>query len=249
MVAHRCWPLLAVLVVVACKPPPPVAPPRSPVVDNPKPPADVADALEQHFPLAAALDGRSGSADVLLNVKKNGLASPRKMLKESAPGFGRACARAMRATRWNPARQQNGQYLDYRVYYTCNFTFEASPDAPEVRSVEAEKEWKAPGLSLALAATKLTTQGELSPEQLGPQLGPRFADLLQCFEGAASGDYRLSLLVDSAGSVSRAELVYAASGQDKACDCVEERVMKWTLPASGPQPTLVDIALKMRGIR
>ena len=239
-------PLLFAAALCACKTPPPKAPPRSKVVQNPSPPADVANALERFFPLGAVMDEQSGSADVLLNVKKSGVVRPRKLLNESAPGFGRACARAMKATRWNPARQEDGRYLDYRVYYTCNFDYDHSPNTPEVRKVDAAKEWKSPEHGLVLKAHSMATRGDLGPEQLGPTVGPRLPELLTCFVGAASGDYRFSFLVDAGGGISRAELVYQSGGQDRVADCVEERSRKWRVPASGPRPTLVDVPLSVR---
>lgn len=89
-------------------------------VRPPQPPALDAE-LERQYPAARRDEGTSGSATIRVSILPDGRAVRTRVVSESAPGFGDACAATVRAARWQPARDERGTAVGMDITFTCRF--------------------------------------------------------------------------------------------------------------------------------
>ena len=78
-------------------------------------------ALEQNYPTEARRRGLGGSAMVRIRIDADGMVRSVNALNESSPGFGEACRRTLRGSRWSAPRDQEGRAVATEVRYTCRF--------------------------------------------------------------------------------------------------------------------------------
>jgi periplasmic protein TonB len=110
-------------VVVARQPKPEVGPGLVPISDlssRPAPPA-LDGALERNYPDEARRRGLGGNAMVRLRIEPDGIVRNVTPLNESFPGFGEACRRTLRGSRWSAPRDREGRAVATEVRYTCHF--------------------------------------------------------------------------------------------------------------------------------
>jgi periplasmic protein TonB len=88
------------------------SPPRPPSLDA---------ALATNYPAAARAAGINGRARVRVRVGADGRVVALRVVSESAPGFGHACAASLRTSRWEPALARNGRAITTDVIFTCAF--------------------------------------------------------------------------------------------------------------------------------
>jgi len=87
---------------------------------RPMPPA-LDGALERNYPNEARRRGVGGNATVRLRIDPDGIVRIVTPLDESAPGFGEACRRTVRGSRWSAPRDREGRSVATEVRYTCRF--------------------------------------------------------------------------------------------------------------------------------
>jgi protein TonB len=104
-------------------PPPDRGPPVVGVADLSRPPAppDLAEALERLYPPEARQKGTGGKAVVRARIMPDGSVRELSLLSESGAGFGEACKQSLRASRWTPPLDRDGQAVSTFVSYTCRF--------------------------------------------------------------------------------------------------------------------------------
>lgn len=87
---------------------------------RPSPPA-LQGALERNYPAEARRRGLGGTATVRVRIDPDGLVRSVSNLDESLSGFGEACRRALRGSRWSAPRDRGGNAVATEVRYTCRF--------------------------------------------------------------------------------------------------------------------------------
>lgn len=87
---------------------------------RPTPPS-LDSALERNYPDEARRRGLGGNALVRLRIDPDGIVRTLTPLSESFPGFGEACRRTLRGSRWSPPLDQSGRAVATEVRYTCRF--------------------------------------------------------------------------------------------------------------------------------
>lgn len=103
--------------------PRPAAPSWLPLSDLSKKPAPPAlgAALRSHYPLDARRRGMAGTALVQARVEANGSVRQVALVNESFAGFGAACEKTLRGSRWSPPLDRQGRAVATKVRYTCRF--------------------------------------------------------------------------------------------------------------------------------
>ncbi len=87
---------------------------------RPSPPL-LGAALEKNYPQDARRRGLSGSAKIRVRVDADGVVRAVRLLDESTPEFGAACARTLTGSRWSPPRDKAGRSVATEIRYTCRF--------------------------------------------------------------------------------------------------------------------------------
>jgi TonB family protein len=87
---------------------------------RPSPPA-LDGALQKNYPAEARRRGQGGTASVRIRIDSDGVVRAVYMLDESAAGFGDACRRTLRGSRWSAPRDRAGHAVATEVRYTCRF--------------------------------------------------------------------------------------------------------------------------------
>jgi TonB family protein len=87
---------------------------------RPSPPA-LDGALQRNYPADARRRGLGGTASVRVRIDSDGVVRTVSMLNESSAGFGEACRRTVRGSRWSAPRDRAGQAVATEVRYTCRF--------------------------------------------------------------------------------------------------------------------------------
>jgi TonB family protein len=77
--------------------------------------------LEREYPRDARLQGESGSALLRVQILPDGSVLVRQHLFESRSGFGDACERVLRQSRWTPALDRDGRPARTEISYRCRF--------------------------------------------------------------------------------------------------------------------------------
>ncbi len=88
--------------------------------DKPRPPP-LDQALLRNYPEEARRTGTKGRAEVVARIEPDGSVREVQRVSESAPGFGAACAGALRGSVWSVPRDRLGQAVPTRIRYTCYF--------------------------------------------------------------------------------------------------------------------------------
>jgi len=87
-----------------------------------RPPEGMDALLEQYFPPRARAQGVSGSALLRVRVQPDGRVGETKVVRETGDyGFGAACAKALRQTRWQSPLDKRGQPVATEIRYLCEF--------------------------------------------------------------------------------------------------------------------------------
>lgn len=92
---------------------------------SPPNPPDLSATLERNFPKEARQQGVEGNTRVRLRISAEGKVSDLRVLSESVRGygFGQACMKTLRGSRWTPGRDAKGQAVATIIPgYTCEFT-------------------------------------------------------------------------------------------------------------------------------
>jgi TonB family protein len=89
----------------------------------PEPP-DLAGALAAAYPPEARAQGVAGKAVVRARVMPDGRVRELAIVTESARGFGEACERTLRDSRWSPPVDHEGKPVSTFISYTCRFNVE-----------------------------------------------------------------------------------------------------------------------------
>jgi len=89
---------------------------------RPSPPS-LSAALQRNFPPGARRRGIAGIAVVSLRVRPTGEVDEVRVQRESVSGqgFGQACVTTVRASRWTPALNHQGNPTAARVRFHCEF--------------------------------------------------------------------------------------------------------------------------------
>lgn len=106
--------------VTAPRPEPPRVVPVADLSTRPSPPA-LDSALQRNYPAEARRRGVGGNAMVRIRIDPDGVVRSVTTLGESAAGFGEACRRTLRGSRWSPPRDRAGRPVATEVRYTCRF--------------------------------------------------------------------------------------------------------------------------------
>jgi TonB family protein len=85
---------------------------------------DLADALAAAYPAEARAKGLTGKAIVRARVMPDGRVRELALVSESANGFGDACERTLRDSRWSPPVDHEGRPVSTFINYTCRFNVE-----------------------------------------------------------------------------------------------------------------------------
>jgi protein TonB len=85
---------------------------------------DLADALAAAYPAEARAKGLTGKAVVRARVMPDGRVRELALVSESASGFGAACERTLRDSRWSPPTDRGGRAVSTFINYTCRFNVE-----------------------------------------------------------------------------------------------------------------------------
>jgi TonB family protein len=78
-------------------------------------------ALRNNYPSEARRRGIAGSASVRARIDADGIVREVTPLNETFPGFGEACRRTVRGSKWSPPRDGSGRQVATRIRYTCRF--------------------------------------------------------------------------------------------------------------------------------
>lgn len=87
-------------------------PPRAPALDA---------ALERNYPVDARRAGIAGKATLRVRILPDGRVSSVEHVSESYAGFADACARTVRAARWEPPIDGEGRPVATEITYVCRF--------------------------------------------------------------------------------------------------------------------------------
>ncbi len=98
---------------------PRVVPPSS-LARRPRAPGLDAE-LERQYPAEARRSGISGSAVLRVRILPDGRVGTVHVESESWTGFGPACERTVRASRWEPPIDRDGTPVTTEITYTCRF--------------------------------------------------------------------------------------------------------------------------------
>lgn len=136
------------VVVVVVPPPPPPPPPRPtphgsggdgagtgtgtgprapefrPAEDVSRPP-EIAEEVRADYPEEARRDGVQGAVRLLVLIRKDGSVYRVRVLEDPGAGLGDAAKRALERFRFNPAIGQDGEPVDYQIYYTYRFVLDS----------------------------------------------------------------------------------------------------------------------------
>ena len=85
---------------------------------------DLADALVAAYPADARAKGLTGKAVVRARVMPDGRVRELALVSESTSGFGAACERTLRDSRWSPPFDHDGHAVSTFISYTCRFNVE-----------------------------------------------------------------------------------------------------------------------------
>ena len=85
---------------------------------------DLADALAAAYPAEARAKGLTGKAVVRARVMPDGRVRELALVSESASGFGDACERTLRGSKWSPPFDREGRAVSTFINYTCRFNVE-----------------------------------------------------------------------------------------------------------------------------
>lgn len=111
------------ILVTASPPKEPTGPKIVPVSSlSRRPGAPGLDAeLERNYPVEARRAGISGTAKLRVQILPDGRVSRVERVSESYAGFGDACARTVRAARWEPPLDADGRAVATEIVYVCKF--------------------------------------------------------------------------------------------------------------------------------
>lgn len=113
-----------VLAAPAARPATPVAPRLVPVGSLAKPPrapSGLDAELEKNYPDAARRAGIAGKAVLKVTILPDGRIGTVARLSETYDGFGSACERTVRASRWEPPVDREGSAVSTEITYVCRF--------------------------------------------------------------------------------------------------------------------------------
>jgi TonB family protein len=82
---------------------------------------DLTDALAAAYPAEARSKGLTGKAVVRARVMPDGVVRELALASESAPGFGDACLKTLRGSRWSPPLDRQAHPVSTFINYTCRF--------------------------------------------------------------------------------------------------------------------------------
>jgi periplasmic protein TonB len=77
--------------------------------------------LERNYPIEARRAGISGTAKLRVRILPDGRVGKVEPVSESYVGFGEACARTVRAARWEPPLDADGRPVATEIVYVCKF--------------------------------------------------------------------------------------------------------------------------------
>lgn len=77
--------------------------------------------LERNYPIEARRSGISGSAKLRVQILSDGRVARVERLSESHAGFGDACAKTVRAARWEAPLDADGRAVATEIVYVCKF--------------------------------------------------------------------------------------------------------------------------------
>jgi TonB family protein len=77
--------------------------------------------LERNYPAEARRSGVGGTAVIRISILPDGRVGSIRRVSESYPGFGEACERTVRGSRWSPPLDARGEPVATEVNYTCRF--------------------------------------------------------------------------------------------------------------------------------
>lgn len=89
---------------------------------RPRPMGDIREALERNYPRRAQSLGIQGSAQVRLRILPTG--DPTQLVLTTQTGnygFGEACLKTLRGSRWNPPLDRSGTPVATDISFTCVF--------------------------------------------------------------------------------------------------------------------------------
>jgi protein TonB len=77
--------------------------------------------LEKNYPIEARRSGVSGTAKLRVQILSDGRVGRVDRVSESYAGFGDACAKTVRAARWEPPLDKDGRAVATEIVYVCKF--------------------------------------------------------------------------------------------------------------------------------
>jgi TonB family protein len=87
----------------------------------PRQPPDMDETLLQYYPKQAKIQGIEGLAVMKVRISRTGEASDIRLVRESYGGFGDACEKTLRSSRWKPKLDDRGRPVPVEITYTCRF--------------------------------------------------------------------------------------------------------------------------------
>jgi TonB family protein len=93
-------------------------------LSQPPRPPDLAEALARAYPAEARRKGIAGKAVVRALVLPTGQLTELALVSETVAGFGAACERTLRGSRWSPPLDRAARAVSTSITYTCRFEVE-----------------------------------------------------------------------------------------------------------------------------
>ncbi len=87
----------------------------------PQQPLDMDATLLKFYPKQAKMQGIEGLAVMKVVIARNGQASDIRLVRESYEGFGDACRKTLKSSRWKPQLDDSGSPVPVEITYTCRF--------------------------------------------------------------------------------------------------------------------------------
>ena len=100
------------------------APEFRPATDVSRPP-EVSGEVRAEYPEQARRDGVQGPVRLLVLIRKDGTVYRVRVLEDPGSGLGEAAKHALEQFRFRPALGDNGEPVDYQIYYTYRFVLDS----------------------------------------------------------------------------------------------------------------------------
>jgi protein TonB len=79
------------------------------------------ETLLRYYPKQAKTQGIEGLAVMKVLISRNGKVTDIRLVRESYGGFGDACEKTLKSSRWKPKLDDRGRPVPVEITYTCRF--------------------------------------------------------------------------------------------------------------------------------